>query len=257
MHGTAYGSLNWRDRAKEKKRRAEELSDTLAAYYGFYWRVRTGDLALEPYGIRLVPNDRVFHVHEDWPGLDRRKVSGSVWDGRKPIWRTPSIRDYPHKPGKLTNGPKVRCAHRSWKSAKQISGASSKPAPHRGIGRAWQDDTAARDVLLMLKGAALDRGAPAPLCRQQEALTDRSSEKRSYLIERGVAYPGAAIGHGGATAEAKRRMTMLDSQVNAAVGELANWKAASVSRTNLTSWSSSLRGRNWSCAISTRSKPSR
>ena len=124
------GSLNWRDRAKERKRRAKELNDTLAAYCRFYWRVRTGDLALEPYGIRLIPNAPVFHIYEDWPGLDRRKVSGSVWDGRKPIWRTPSVRDYPHKPGKLTNGPKVRCAHRSWKSAKQVSAASSKPVPH-------------------------------------------------------------------------------------------------------------------------------
>ena len=70
------GSLNWRDRAKERKRRAEELNDTLAAYCRFYWRVRMGDLALEPYGIRLVPNDRVVHIYEDWPGLDRRKVSG-------------------------------------------------------------------------------------------------------------------------------------------------------------------------------------
>src|SRR5215472_14088242 len=89
MHGTTYGSLNWRDRAKERKRRAEELNDTLAAYCRFYWRVRMGDLALEPYGIRLVPNDRVVHIHEDWPGQDRRKVSGSVWDGRKLTWRRP------------------------------------------------------------------------------------------------------------------------------------------------------------------------
>ena len=184
MHGTTYGSLNWRDRAKERKRRAEELNDTLAAYCRFYWRVRTGDLVLRPYGIRLIANSRVFHAHEDWPGLDRRKISGSVWDGRKPIWRTPSVRDYPHKPGKLTNGPKIRCAHKGgWKSAAQLTAASRRVSlfSRRGIGRAWQDDTAARNVLLMLKGAALDRGAPVPLCRQQEALTDRSSEKRSPI----------------------------------------------------------------------------
>jgi hypothetical protein len=72
----------------------------------------------------------------------------------------------------------------------------------------------------MLKGAALDRGAPVPLCRQQEALTDRSSEKRSYPIERGVAYPGAAIGHGGATKQERRRATILDGQVNACIGDL-------------------------------------
>ena len=123
MHGTTYGSLNWRDRAKERKRRAEELNDTLAAYCRFYWRVRASDLVLRRYGIRLIANDRVFHVYEDWPGLDRRKVSGSAWDGRKLIWRKPSVRDYPHKPGKLTNGPKVRCAH---------IGAGRVPSRYRG-----------------------------------------------------------------------------------------------------------------------------
>ena len=223
MHGTTYGSLNWRDRAKERKRRAEELNDTLAAYCRFYWRVRASDLVLRPYGIRLIANDRVFHVYEDWPGLDRRKVSGSAWDGRKLIWRKPSVRDYPHKLGKLTNGPKIRCAHKGgWKSAAQLVAASRGVSrfSHRGIGRAWEDDTAARDVLLMLKGAALDRGAPVPLCWQQEAITGRFSVKRPYVIERGVAYPGAAIGHGGATEQEKRRATILDGQVNAAVGEL-------------------------------------
>ena len=67
MHGTAYGSLNWRDRAKERKRRAEELNDTLAAYCRFYWRVRASDLVLRRYGIRLIANDRVFHVSTDKP----------------------------------------------------------------------------------------------------------------------------------------------------------------------------------------------
>jgi hypothetical protein len=98
--------------------------------------------------------------------------------------------------------------------------ASSKPASHRGIGHAWVEDSAARDILLMLKDAALDRGAPVPLCRQQETLTGRSSERRSYLVERGVAYPGAAVSHGGATAEEKRRQTILAGQVNAAIAEL-------------------------------------
>jgi hypothetical protein len=216
-----YSSLNWRDRAKERKRRAEELNDTLAAYHSCYWRVREADLALSPYGVRLVPNDRVFHIYEDWPGLDRRKVSGSVRDGRKLIWRRPeadrplcrycSTRWEPRTdgsriwwllpegqsacvhcrgckaPGNLSLGPKLRCAHSSWKSARQMV-AASKPRHHRihfGIGVAWEKDGG---VLQFMEGR--DRGAPVPLCRQQHALTGRSSEKRSYLVERGVTIRG-------------------------------------------------------------------
>jgi hypothetical protein len=248
---TTYKSLNWRDRAKGRQRATELLNDTLAAYHEFYWQLRMADVALSPYGVRLIPNDRVFHIFEDWPGLDRRKVSGSVWDGRKLIWRRPeadrplcwhcSARWEPDSNGsqiwwllaegqqacihccgrrtrgKLRNGPKVRCAHRTWKSAKQLVAASRESAPHLGIGRAWEEDTAARDVLRVLKEMALDRGAPVPLCRQQEALTGRSSESRSYISERGVAYPGAAIGHGGATSQEKRRVTIFNEQVNAGI----------------------------------------
>jgi hypothetical protein len=245
--GATYESLNWRDRTKERKRRADELNDTLAAYHRFYWRVRLADLALSPYGIRLIPNDRVFHIYEE---PDRRKVSGSVGDGRKLIWRKPVVGDYPYpRPTKLRNGPKLpKCAHRNWKSAKQMSALYTKPVQPRGIGRAWTDDAAARDVLLMLKAAALDRGAPVPLCRQQEALTGRSSERRSYLVERGVAYSGAAIGHGGATKEEKRRQTILDGQVNAAAAELramekpAKWQRTTPSK-NPAYWSGQSRPR--------------
>ena len=69
MHGKTYASLNWRDRAAEVKLRAERVNDTLAG----------ADAALSPYGIRLI-NERGLHVYEEWPGLDRRMVSGSVWD---------------------------------------------------------------------------------------------------------------------------------------------------------------------------------
>ena len=72
MHGKTYASLNWRDRATEVKLRAEGVSDALAG----------ADAALSPYGIHLI-NERGPHVYEEWPGLDRRKVSGSVWDGRQ------------------------------------------------------------------------------------------------------------------------------------------------------------------------------
>ena len=183
MHGRTYASLNWRERATEVKLRAEGVNDTLEG----------ADAALSPYGIRLI-NERGLHVYEEWPGLDRRKVSGSVWNliglafllalMRNPMFllvvRLPKPSEW--KP------EKTRCAHRTWKSAEQLVAASREPAlfSHQGIGRAWESDTAARDTLLDLHSMALDRGAPVPLCRQQEALTDRSSEKCSYLIKRGA-----------------------------------------------------------------------
>src|SRR6187401_3619844 len=132
MHGKTYASQNWRDRATEVKLRAEGVKDTLAG----------GDAALSPYGIRII-NERGLHVYEEWPGLDRRKVSGSVWDGRKLIWRKPGVKTIwqipmaPLRFDKLRNGPKIRCAHRTWKSAKQQVAASREPALRRGIGAAW------------------------------------------------------------------------------------------------------------------------
>jgi hypothetical protein len=216
MHGKTYSSLNWRDRAAEVKLRAERVNDTLAG----------GDAALIPYGIRLI-NERGLHVYEDWPGLDRRKVSGSVWNPIGLAFLVALMRNQMFllvvrlpKPSEW-KPEKTRCAHRTWKSAKQLVAASREPAlfSHPGIGRAWEEDTAARDTLLDLQSMALDRGAPVPLCRQQEDLTGRSSEKRSYLIERGVAYPGAAIGHGGATKQEKRRATIFAGQVNARIGD--------------------------------------
>ena len=216
MHGKTCSSLNWRDRAAEVKLRAERVNDTLAG----------GDAALIPYGIRLI-NERGLHVYEDWPGLDRRKVSGSVWNPIGLAFLVALMRNQMFllvvrlpKPSEW-KPEKTRCAHRTWKSAKQLVAASREPAlfSHPGIGRAWEEDTAARDTLLDLQSMALDRGAPVPLCRQQEDLTGRSSEKRSYLIERGVAYPGAAIGHGGATKQEKRRATIFAGQVNARIGD--------------------------------------
>jgi hypothetical protein len=107
----AYIEMGWRDRAQERKRRAENAAND------DHWHV-AADKALAPYGLRLIPNGRVIHVHDE--RLNRRRVSGSVWDGRKMIWRKPTVGDYPHPLGKLTNGPKIRCAHRSWKSARQL-----------------------------------------------------------------------------------------------------------------------------------------
>jgi hypothetical protein len=143
---TAYGDMGRRERENFRRHVADNLNYTDAAAEANYWRVKTASLALEPYGITLVPNDRVLHIHQEWPHQARRKVSGSVWDGRKPIWRAPTIRDYPHKLGKLTNGPKIKCAHRSWKSAEQLTAAARAPVTPRG------DDPAAAHALLTAIG---------------------------------------------------------------------------------------------------------
>jgi hypothetical protein len=93
---TAYIAMGWRDRARERKRLAEN-----AAHDG-HW-CKAADEALQPYGLRLFANEedrRILHIHDELP--NRRRVSGSVWDGRKMIWRKPTVEDYPHPLGKLT-----------------------------------------------------------------------------------------------------------------------------------------------------------
>src|SRR6516164_3313863 len=146
---TAYADMGRRERENFRRHIAYILNDTDAAAGANYWRVKMASLALEPYGITLVPNDpaegdsHVLHVHQEWPHQIRRKVSGSVWDGRKPIWRRPTVSNYPHRPGKLTNGPKIRCAHKGgWKSAEQLTAAARAPFRPRG------DDPAAAHALL-------------------------------------------------------------------------------------------------------------
>ena len=137
-----YIEMGWRDRAQERKRRAEN-----AAHDG-HWPV-AADNALAPYGLRLIPNDngRVLHIHDE--RLNRRRVSGSVWDGRKMIWRKPTVGDYPYPLGKLTNGPKIRCAHRSWKSARRLISSRRDlppPKPHDAY------DTHAAEAFLAVRG---------------------------------------------------------------------------------------------------------
>jgi hypothetical protein len=86
---TAYVDMGRRERENFRRHIAEILNDTDAAAAANYWRVKQASLALEPYGITLVPNDRVLHVHRECS--DRRQISGSVWDGRKLIWRKPIV----------------------------------------------------------------------------------------------------------------------------------------------------------------------
>jgi hypothetical protein len=151
---TAYANMGRRERENFRQHVAEILNETDAAAAANYWRVRVASLALEPYGITLVANDRVLHVHREDRQEDRprRQISGSVWDGRKPIWRTPRVTDHPHKLGKLTKGPKIRYAHRNRKSAEQMAAAKREPFKPRG------DDAEAAHALLTAIG---DLATPA------------------------------------------------------------------------------------------------
>jgi hypothetical protein len=76
----AYPDMGRREREHHRKHLAERLNDTDAAASEDYWKVKIASLALEPYGIRLVSNDRVMHIFQEWPQQVRRKVSGSIWN---------------------------------------------------------------------------------------------------------------------------------------------------------------------------------
>jgi hypothetical protein len=148
---TPYSDMSRREREHHRRYRADRLDDTAAAAAENYWRVKMASLALEPYGIQLIPNYRVLHIYQDWP--DRRKVSGSVWDGRKLIWRKPTAATLWQIPMalmafRLKNRPKIRCAHRSWKSAAQQAAAAKQERPIAPRGT----DPAAADALLTAIG---------------------------------------------------------------------------------------------------------
>jgi hypothetical protein len=92
-------------RADRFKALAARLSDTEDAAYGNYFKIQTVNLFLRQFGIQLTANDRAFHIYEEWPGMDRRRVSGSVWDGRKPnsraLWQGLPLRSFDFR----TNAP--------------------------------------------------------------------------------------------------------------------------------------------------------
>jgi hypothetical protein len=204
-----------RQRYKRRANALSALGDTIAAVQTIFGPVLPhqaiaalveAEPHLSKYGITVIANGHAWHLHEDWPGMDRRKVSGSLWDGRQSM-------------SSARWAGKARCAHTTWKAAAQQSASwrGMQLFRHGGMGAAWLDAGPAGDALRLLRAAALDRGAPVPLCAQQERLTGRSSQNRSFLVERGVAYPGAAIGCGGATSGDKQSVTKAMAAHNAGI----------------------------------------
>jgi hypothetical protein len=176
---TAYANMGRRERENFRQHVAEILNETDAAAAANYWRVRVASLALEPYGITLVANDRVLHVHREDRQEDRprRQISGSVWDGRKPIWRTPRVTDHPHKLGKLTKGPKIRYAHRNRKSAEQMAAAKREPFKPRG------DDAEAAHALLTAIGHLATRETKRARTYLDEGVITEIMAKRGDVYE--------------------------------------------------------------------------
>jgi hypothetical protein len=178
------------DRGTRFKVHAFKLNFTNANARDNYNKIQTVDL--RRFGIQLIANDRVFHIYEEWPGMDRRRISGSVWDGRAP----------------LSNAPwegKIRCAHRDWKSARTQLAAWRGIGlfRHGGIGAAWLDDGPDGGALRHLKAQALDKGAPVPLWRQRLKHLDAIRENGGTL--------------GGATSEEKRLATLSKEKLNAGI----------------------------------------
>jgi hypothetical protein len=59
---------NYDDRKHRLHAHAALLVDTEAAAWSNYWKIRTINLQASGLGFTLVPNDRVFHVLEEWRG---------------------------------------------------------------------------------------------------------------------------------------------------------------------------------------------
>jgi hypothetical protein len=158
-----------------------KLNNTEGNAYGNFFKIQTVNLFLRQFGVQLIANDRVFHIYEEWPGMDRRKISGSVL-----------LRETHEKRGSAFTPTKLFFSR-------------------GGMGAAWLDDGPAGDALRHLKALALDRGAPVALARQG------ARQSRSFLLETSTEYPGAAIGLGGATPEELKLATISKKNLNAQI----------------------------------------
>jgi hypothetical protein len=155
---------------------------------------------LRPFGVQFIANDRVFHIYEDWPGMDRRLVSGSVWDGRAPLSNA------------AWQGV-IRCAHEDWEAAQRQLAAwrGMQLLRHGGIGAAWLDDGAAGHALRFLKEQGHDIGAPVP--RSGQCLIHRASLRGG----RGLDYDNAMARLGGPTKEEQALFTHNKATINAEI----------------------------------------
>ena len=155
--------LNVADSAGEVSRSARleagavEINNTEAFLDKLGGAIEAMDHLFQRFGVRAIACGSVLHIHEDWPGMDRRRVSGSVWDGRAPLSTAP------------WEGP-VRCAHKDWKAARRQLSAWRGLQLFRqggGVGALWLDEGPVGELFRFLKTLGIDQGAPVPLDSQR------------------------------------------------------------------------------------------
>jgi hypothetical protein len=182
-----------KDRKEQLFEFAGILSDTEAGAFTSFINIQMANIFLAEYGVQLIANDRTVHVYEEWPGLDRRRRSGSIY--REGIW-APGASTVLYLPAAL----------RAEKGTVSQRCAFTFHRAPEGIGGAWMDNGPAGAVLRHLKGQALDHGAPAPLYRQR--LTP-DGYRKAHFVRYGML--------GGATAAELKLATEMRGKVNNAI----------------------------------------
>jgi hypothetical protein len=139
----------YEDRKGRLKVHSAKLNNTDGNARNDYFKIQTANLLLRRFGVQLIANDRMFHIWEEWPGMDRRLISGSVCDKRAP------------RSSAAWEGV-IRCAHENWKSAeRQLAAWRGMQFFHKGgMGAAWLDDGQAGDALRHLNRGGACNTAP-------------------------------------------------------------------------------------------------
>ncbi len=157
-----------------------------------YFSAALANLFLLRYGVQLIANDRVMHFYEEWPGMDRRCVSGSVLNPA--ISPKSSNVLFPPRIAKRASGSTAK----GFQPGERPTSGWSVFLKGGGIGAAWLDDGPAGDVLRHLKSLALDGGAPVP----RPAQADRLDVSRWTGL------------HGGPTSHELRLATLSKEKLN-------------------------------------------
>jgi hypothetical protein len=76
-------STTYEDRKGRLEVHSAKLNNTDGNAHSNYFKIQTANLFLRQFGVQLIANDRAFHIYEEWPGMDRRLISGSVFTQTK------------------------------------------------------------------------------------------------------------------------------------------------------------------------------
>ena len=72
--------MAYEDRKGRLEVHSAKLNNTDGNARNDYFKIQTANLFLRRSGVQLIANDRMFHIYEEWPGMDRRRISGSVFN---------------------------------------------------------------------------------------------------------------------------------------------------------------------------------